>query len=352
MWQKMSDEDAGAGEDGGPVAAVPLSIEMVGPKLSVLLPVKGPLDFAYTRADLQSMNLSNLEALSKFKYLRSVDASSNGIADVTHLVSQDLQHLSLKSNKLTSLAGLGTKPFLEQLDVSSNLLQSLEGSRRHPKVRKVQVHENQLSENGLDGLHSYFPSVTELSAHHNQIQNIAAIFRCTELKSANLSHNLVTSLLAVVPTPPSCPSLQELVLANNKLSSLASFSKANVLMPSLIKLDLSENGIESLLELQHLEPIGSSLRELKMAGNPVAELPTYKSDVLIHLPLLKVLDGEKITEEDIAAKNELIAQREAERNQKEEEERQKRAEEEEEERRRKAEEAAREAAAAEQVSAE
>jgi hypothetical protein len=108
--------------------------------------------------------------------------------------------------------------------------------------------------------------------------------------------------------------LTELYVGQNRLTHLGSFAAQS--FPKLNKLDLQENGISEVKELAHLRKLGATLRDLRLSGNPIAELETYKSDVLINLPLLKVLDGEPITDEDVQAAKELVAAREEEARQK------------------------------------
>ncbi|KAG3199791.1 hypothetical protein PC128_g5069 [Phytophthora cactorum] len=131
------------------------------------------------------------------------------------------------------------------------------------------------------------------------------------LQSLNLSNNALRDVRHLQLLPRS---LTQLDLGGNRLSALP--EELGTWLPDLRLLRLRANALESLRpligckdlqtldgganrvvlvsELRFLEPL-TQLRHLSLDGNPLANSPTYRREVLAMLPQLQTLDGQDIT---------------------------------------------------------
>ena len=85
-----------------------------------------------------------------------------------------------------------------------------------------------------------------------------------------------------------------LVLTNNKVSRVEPLAD---FFPRLENLVLINNRVASLSEVGKLAG-SAGLRRLYLNGNPVAEQPDYRLQVIARLPQLKVLDFEKVRKDE------------------------------------------------------
>jgi len=109
--------------------------------------------------------------------------------------------------------------------------------------------------------------IKNLNLWGNELQDISVLQFMPNLEVLSLSVNRVTSLADL----QGCPKLCELYLRKNEIS------------------DLSE-----ILHLRHLR----QMRVLWLSDNPCAVMPHYRQYVLHHLPGLKKLDSQDVTEEE------------------------------------------------------
>ena len=87
------------------------------------------------------------------------------------------------------------------------------------------------------------------------------------------------------------PMLEKLHLQDNRIDSLQPLLHS----PMLIHLDLSFNNIHDIEDLKFLAAC-PHLETLQLNDNPVAEHPQYRQQILVHVPTLKMLDGDPIEE--------------------------------------------------------
>ncbi|POM61267.1 hypothetical protein PHPALM_29743 [Phytophthora palmivora] len=131
------------------------------------------------------------------------------------------------------------------------------------------------------------------------------------LQSLNLSRNALNDVRHLKLLPRS---LTQLDLGSNRLSLLP--DELGTWIPELRLLRLRANALESLRplvgckqlqtldvganrvalvsELRFLQPL-TQLRHLALDGNPLADAPTYRREVLGLLPQLQSLDGQEVT---------------------------------------------------------
>jgi len=220
---------------------------------------------------LDNNALESIDCLedAELPWCQRIDASSNRLQKLPSLSTLGrLRFAHFGTNEVTSLAGFGDHPVIEELDLKENKLESLEGLGKLEKLRKLILTGNQLK--SLEGLDT--------------------------------------------------PVLTHLEVKGNQLTSLEHIAGA----PECMMLDIGSNQIEAEAELQHLKQEVKKLTELTLAGNPLADNfgDTCKTEVLVRLRKLKSIDGEEVTDDDIqAAKAREEEMIEEERQRKEEEQR-------------------------------
>ena len=95
------------------------------------------------------------------------------------------------------------------------------------------------------------------------------------------------------------PFLKELDLSKNMIKHLTGLQN----IESLRFMNLSLNNVVKVLQLQYIERLGL-LTELDFSFNPIQNKKHYRSQVLYHIPQLRMLDGVEIApEEKVKAEN-------------------------------------------------
>lgn len=97
--------------------------------------------------------------------------------------------------------------------------------------------------------------------------------------------------------------LKTLVLINNRVSRIAADLSESI--PNLMDVNLKNNNISHLAALKALAPCAKLVR-LCLVGNPVFALENYRLYVIHILPQLKLLDFQKIKEEERRQSQELF----------------------------------------------
>eukprot|EP01087_Luapelamoeba_hula_P023687 TRINITY_DN8768_c0_g1_i1.p1 TRINITY_DN8768_c0_g1~~TRINITY_DN8768_c0_g1_i1.p1 ORF type:complete len:263 (-),score=72.62 TRINITY_DN8768_c0_g1_i1:95-883(-) len=91
---------------------------------------------------------------------------------------------------------------------------------------------------------------------------------------------------------PLMPRLKTLYMFNNRVSSIA--TKLGEWLPNLDTLILAHNSLENLSDLDPLADLKGSLRSVVLAGNPVAQKPSYRLYLIHLLPKLRMLDWSRV----------------------------------------------------------
>ena len=142
----------------------------------------------------------------------------------------------------------------------------------------------------------------QLALSTNQIDKIAPLPGCKNLKILSLSRNKIKKLEKLDDI---ADTLEELWLSYNsieKLSGLENLTKLRVLY-------MSNNQIKSFDELERIAHI-SSLKDVLFYGNPIfyasPDEQTYRYEVIKRLPLLTnwKLDGQMVSKEEVNKANE------------------------------------------------
>ena len=256
--------------------------------------------------DLRRNSFKLLPQVLKHMELRSINASSNNLTDVS--VLKECLHvrvLDLSSNVLKTIDGsIGSENELRTLNLSSNLLHDLSNVfSLLKKVQRLNINDNIIKE--IPSSVKELLSIEEFEAAYNHIEKIDDAFFELDVERVDLSANLLTSLHL-----HSLIELEVLVLDENpfrkleidygfapylKEFSCESCGLNEFLLPQSESLELlcySSNEIETVPK-----EIGRyiQLQELDIDGNKIKELP----DTLANLSYLETLyiNGNPLSEE-------------------------------------------------------
>eukprot|EP00933_Yihiella_yeosuensis_P011371 TRINITY_DN11862_c1_g6_i1.p1 TRINITY_DN11862_c1_g6~~TRINITY_DN11862_c1_g6_i1.p1 ORF type:complete len:1129 (-),score=239.47 TRINITY_DN11862_c1_g6_i1:167-3553(-) len=108
------------------------------------------------------------------KELRMLDLSENHISRLEHLDNLELRTLHVAQNWLTSLEGVSTLSKLQVLDARHNNITSTSilQVERMPRLRKLCLAENRISEMGMVESLSSFPFLCDLYLHPNPVSQL------------------------------------------------------------------------------------------------------------------------------------------------------------------------------------
>jgi len=120
------------------------------------------------------------------------------------------------------------------------------------------------------------------------IENMGATL--DQFDAIDFSDNEITKLVRF----STLKRLKTLILNNNKVSKIQNISES---APNLENLMLMNNQIKELVEIDHLSGC-KNLRRLSLANNVVAQTPDYRLYVISRIPSLKVLDFQKVKQQE------------------------------------------------------
>ena len=264
--------------------------------------------WALSKLDISGLEISSFgEKLSEFSHLRYLNASSNAIEDGAALASlpnllavdlsnnsltvlpeatlENLQVAKLNGNKLKNPGFPSGAPSLVSLDVSANSLTSLEGGlQSSEQLSKLNLSGN-TTLTSIQDIGS-LPGLKKLDVSNCSLEGLGGLEGLTALENMNISGNAS-------------------VVNFEGLGNGEAFA-------NLGALDASGTGVAEIREVAKLNSL-PLLQTLNLADSPVSGVDSYRIEVIIVLPKLKILDGEEITPEEREEATALIATREEER---------------------------------------
>ena len=108
------------------LASNPLTADIVSSSISLLARTGNGLSFAYTRLEVHSKGITDLDILESFPNLRYVDVSENALTNINGLSHLDyILSLDVHSNNLTSVpAIIDKRKYLQHANFSKNRISS------------------------------------------------------------------------------------------------------------------------------------------------------------------------------------------------------------------------------------
>lgn len=124
----------------------------------------------------------------------------------------NLEHLNLAGNQLTSVGNLAHLTKLEELNLSENKLNSLQGAFP-PNLVVLRVNGNEIS--NFQGLLTPLEKLNELYAHDNIVTDVGPLStQCPQLESVDLRNNRIESS-SQISVLAKCGAIQDIWLHGN-----------------------------------------------------------------------------------------------------------------------------------------
>eukprot|EP00039_Didymoeca_costata_P028324 m.20663 g.20663 ORF g.20663 m.20663 type:complete len:367 (+) comp6917_c0_seq1:138-1238(+) len=266
--------------------------ELIAAGLSTVGTTMDGSSFVLVSLDLKSRELTDINALSEYKYLRYVDLSKNMLQDLSPLESMnDLCVLNVNENKLQSL-GLQSKKYLQHLFCAENGMTTLwEEGTEFQNLEKLDI-----SGNKIQNMEQYIspqttPELIALMATNNEL-SCTPEFRLPNLTKLTLDGNNITTTQGL----GELLCLEEVYFRDNQITSLDGFNERQT---QLQRIDCSNNKISTITEIAKLGVL-PNLKELTLAENVVADESDYRSESLILNKALEILDDEPYEEDERA----------------------------------------------------
>ncbi|XP_078688630.1 leucine-rich repeat- and IQ domain-containing protein 1-like [Branchiostoma floridae x Branchiostoma belcheri] len=284
---------------------------LTGCSLSRLSECPGLLSISVNQCEAQV-----LYGVQRFTRLQNIDVKQNRLSVLVCSGCASLNCLLAAHNQLSSINGLDGCNDLQVLDLSHNKIARIGGLDSCVHLQHLDLSHNQLI--GLRGL-QLVPTLLHLDVSHNHLPAAEHLQDCALLQHLNLASNTLTK-------PPSLNNhvlLRSLVLDDNSISSLDVLSTA--WLPLLSLLSLKQNSLTQvsslchLILLQHLDVSYNQLEDvagvaggvsacvrlhtLNVAGNPLTEDKSYRSDLVAAVPSLFQLDGEELQQKSSIARD-------------------------------------------------
>jgi len=248
---------------------------------------------AYLKLNVEAKALTTLKGVERYTYLQYLDVSNNKLTCLVHLGGiKHLIKLNASNNCLKKMFDFSPMANLEVVDYSHNQIEVIENVIFNPYVKHLCLDDNKIKK--IEGLFSN-KSLTSLSLRQNAIvliENLDGL----NLEELNLSQNNISKISGL----GKLPNLKELDLSKNHIQHLVGLQN----IESLRFLNLSLNNIVKVLQLQFIERL-NLLTELDFSFNPIQNKKHYRSQVLYHIPQLRMLDGVLIIAEEKAKSENL-----------------------------------------------
>ncbi|KAJ3064296.1 Leucine-rich repeat-containing protein 23 [Podochytrium sp. JEL0797] len=273
-----------------------LTSDMIGQNISLLARTGNGLSHAYTRLEIHSKNITNIEILENYLHLRYIDLSENSISDISALYTLEyLLSIDFHANKITRIpAGLDKRKYLQMANFAKNNIESIDVTN-WPMMSWLNLNENKLTEVKLPE----FEELLHLEARANQITTMKGI-NSRKLEKLYLAGNQLTSIEL-----EDKPNLQILHLRDNKITTLDGLNESQ---KSLSYVNLKNNLIETLDDVWKLGSL-PNLKSLNLTDNPVQKVPNYRIETIYRCKKLEKLDKEPVTEEEREEAEQLQTQR-------------------------------------------
>ncbi|MBM7555766.1 Leucine-rich repeat (LRR) protein [Halanaerobacter jeridensis] len=181
--------------------------------------------------------------------MRNLDLEENQITDVATLFFDltELEKLRLDNNRIRSISGVAEESKLKKLFLHDNNLSSLD-LRGFPNVWDVSLENNELSTINLDG----FSGALIISAYNNNLTSTAGFKLSQKIHLGKLS--LAENKISNIEGLRDLENLEIIDLRNNLVSDITGLSN----LPSLETLSLYYNrltNIDVLLKFDQLETV-------------------------------------------------------------------------------------------------
>jgi protein phosphatase 1 regulatory subunit 7 len=247
--------------------------------------------------NLGEKGLTSVSALREYRYLQEVDVSHNFLQTIRPLSSlKYLTYLNASHNQLKKLLDFKELPLsLDEVDCSFNEIETMSDLARHRFLRVLRLRSNKIKR--IEGI-SRNANLKELDLGQNQIEDIENM-EGMNLVELDLSQNRIHLLKGL----DELRKLRVLRINRNSISRLAGISE----IFSLRELQLAGNLIRQVREIQHLERL-VVLTTLDLCFCPIQDERYYRAQILYRVPILRILDGVRVTPQEIVKAGNLYGE--------------------------------------------
>ena len=283
-----------------------LNEDFIKQRLSDLQPVEGEhLAFALTSFSVAEAEISDISALSSFSALLYISLKTNLISSVSCLSGLPrLRELNLSENRLVSFADIEL-PSLEILNLAQNKFCSL-SNLKLPKLKKLILSQNKLYFIA-PGAFEMCGELETLELQENKFKYFkeGAFRGLKSVKSIKLSQNSLTEIAE--NAFDGTTSLTTLNLAENPIEKIGGLYSISTLK----SVDLSQSAVPDFEAIKGITAL-KNLSSISFDGAPIQSNETYKSDMILLMPWLEVIDSEPIQFSDRQEAMNLQEERKAE----------------------------------------
>ena len=250
--------------------------------ISCLADLQNPIEsfrFDYTA-------VTDFSAISDLS-VRALSAEGNGIADLSTILSQDIEDLYLNDNEISDISSLSCLPTLSILELANNRISDISPlgkgeyltnidlsgnsiSDISPLAKCTRLYSVELGDNEITSLTplSSFRSIYCIDVSSNKLTNLDGLEQDIELSILYAKDNDITDINGL----SNCTVLTSVELQNNKLTDISVLSKSAATLGTL---RLSGNMISDI------SPLGNTpeLEELTLDDNKVTTLDALSESV-------------------------------------------------------------------------
>jgi len=237
-----------------------------------------------------------------FESLRELDISGLRVRDAANCFQSPefsgLQEINLDNNIVSDVQGFAHLPNLSVLRLGANRIG--EGCRfdvnpynsasPFAALQVLQLGQNSIASIERLGL-SKLAALRSLFLQGNDITRIDGLEGLYSLQELVLDRNRIKYVDAGALDP--VQNLRELRMEENGLRSLSNLGN----LPHLQALHLGYNRISDTSEIERITGL-KALLEITLMNNPVVRKQVYRAVLLGKLPMLRIIDGRDVTEEE------------------------------------------------------
>ena len=243
---------------------------------------------ATTTLNLNNSNITKINGIEKFTYIKELNISNNNITDISCISSLDgITKLNACGNVITDISPISNLINLNYLNISNNKLIDITENSENNVTKKLtkltKLNELDISHNYLiyiNGLES-LNKLTKLNLYDNAIHDLTEIGTLTNLTELNLGENDETSIYYDITGLESLNNLINLKYLNFSENKTASVVDNITKLKNLETLSLQGNKITDISSLLAL----TKLKELNLYDNAIKTIPSQ----LLNLSDLEIL---------------------------------------------------------------
>ncbi|MGY1460367.1 leucine-rich repeat domain-containing protein [Bacillus toyonensis] len=206
------------------------------------------------------------EDLLKIKTLSIYSGEGiNEIAGLEHMTN--LEKLTLRESNVTDISAISKLRYLKYVDLTSNPIKNIHPIEQLENINMLFLRDNKISD--LTPL-SKMKKIKTLDLVGNNIEDIQPLFTLSTMKQLYLANNQISDLTGI----NQLSNVELLWIGNNKISNVESISK----MSNLIELEIADSEIKDISPLSKL----GKLQVLNLEENYISDISPLSNLTDLH----------------------------------------------------------------------